>query len=303
MLRKGGLDMINVQAFCDALLASWVTRIQKADPNLQGWVQLAEMFLSTLNESSSNLKFNLDQSVIFKQVDELPHFYRQVIKCYNKAIVGDEVCFQESIMNQPIWANKYISTKIKGRRNILFFRNWIKSGINQVGDLKFRNGILDELDTYQKINFKQNVYCQIIMVKNALYPFRQCINQNKNKHIENNKPLRSKEIYQMLKRKLIAHLDVTHISNYIAQHCDKENELVAFRSKVFSEKEIKLKEFNFKVLHGILPCNSNLFRWRIRSHDTCDVCELPQTIEHLLFRCKYVKPIWDIVNNLFNLRL
>ena len=84
MLRKGGLDMINVQAFCDALLASWVTRIQKADPNREGWVQLPTMFLSIFCESRSNLNFNFDESVIFNDVNELPLFYRQVIICYNK---------------------------------------------------------------------------------------------------------------------------------------------------------------------------------------------------------------------------
>ena len=206
-------------------------------------------------------------------------------------------------MNQPLWGNKYISTNIKRKKNVLFLRNWIRSSINIVSDLKFKDGILDVADTYQKIRYKQNVYCEIMIVKNALLPFRQSINHKKKKEIKNDKPLRSREFYKRLKHKLTAHIDETHVSSYMAQVCDKEQELTAFRSKVVLEQEIKLKEFNFKMLHGILPCNRNLFRWKIRSHDTCDVCECPQTIEHLLFSCKYVKPLWDIVNNIFNLKL
>ena len=71
--------------------------------------------------------------------------------------------------------------------------------------------------------------------------------------------------------------------------------------KVVSEKEIKLKAFNFKVLHGILACNVNLKRWKIKEIDECDVCRLPQTIEHLLFTCRYVAPLWRIVDSVFNI--
>ena len=76
-----------------------------------------------------------------------------------------------------------------------------------------------------------------------------------------------------------------------------------FTKKVVSEKEIKLKEFNFKVLHGILPCNGNLKQWRIKASDQCDVCGLPQTIEHLLFTCRYVTPLWQIVDSVFDINV
>ena len=69
------------------------------------------------------------------------------------------------------------------------------------------------------------------------------------------------------------------------------------------ENEIKLKEFNFKVLHGILACNKNLKNWKIRLNDHCDVCNQIQTIEHLLYNCHYVKPLWQIVNIVFGINI
>ena len=69
------------------------------------------------------------------------------------------------------------------------------------------------------------------------------------------------------------------------------------------EKEIKLKEFNFKVLHGILPCNKNLKQWKIRMSDCCDVCGEIQTIEHLLWNCRYVGSLWKIVENVLDTKL
>ena len=47
-----------------------------------------------------------------------------------------------------------------------------------------------------------------------------------------------------------------------------------------------------------MPCNLNLYRWKIKSDPTCDVCGKIQTIEHLIYRCKYVKPLWHSVSNL-----
>ena len=78
------------------------------------------------------------------------------------------------------------------------------------------------------------------------------------------------------------------------------SEVDAFHCKVVLEKEIKLKELNFKTLHGILACNKNLKQWRIKQSSVCDMCQETQTIRHLLFDCHYVQPIWNKVNNVFN---
>ena len=48
-------------------------------------------------------------------------------------------------------------------------------------------------------------------------------------------------------------------------------------------------------MHGILACNRNLEKWKLKSNDQCDVCSLPQTIEHLLYCCTYVKPLWRLI--------
>ena len=53
-------------------------------------------------------------------------------------------------------------------------------------------------------------------------------------------------------------------------------------------------------MHGILPCNLNLWRWRIKSNNLCDVCLDIQSIQHLLFDCKYVKQLWQLLGTVFN---
>ena len=87
----------------------------------------------------------------------------------------------------------------------------------------------------------------------------------------------------------------------MASYCESDVEINAFSRIVSHEKETKFKEFNFKVLHGILPCSRNLMRWKIRYDDNCDVCGETQSIEHLLYRCCYVKPLWQVVNTTYGI--
>ena len=64
-----------------------------------------------------------------------------------------------------------------------------------------------------------------------------------------------------------------------------------FTKKIVLRKEIKVKEFNFKMFYGILPYNVNLRKRSIKISDQCDVCGMPQTKEHFVFSCCYVKPL------------
>ena len=86
------------------------------------------------------------------------------------------------------------------------------------------------------------------------------------------------------------------VTNYLKRYTENDCGLV-FHKKNVLEKEIKLKEFNFKMLHGILSCTKNLKQWRIKTDDDCDVCKEQQTIKHLLWDCLYVKPLWEIVGD------
>ena len=49
--------------------------------------------------------------------------------------------------------------------------------------------------------------------------------------------------------------NITCVKKYLDYYSNNNNEIFAFHRKVVLEKEIKLREFNFEVLHGILPCS------------------------------------------------
>ena len=157
---------------------------------------------------------------------------------------------------------------------------------------------------YIKLDCKRNIFCEIMLVKKALYPYRECTKTTNGELISGSRRFRSKDYYNIYKIRLACSANVTTMTRYLDQYCNGEYVTrIAFVKKLLKEPEIKLNRFNFKILHGILPCNSNLKKWKIRSVDVCDVCNQIQTIEHLLYGCFYVKPLWQRINAVFGINV
>ena len=148
---------------------------------------------------------------------------------------------------------------------------------------------------------KNNIYVEYLAVRNALLPYRNCLTHATNTTDTKNILGKAKQFYsKLLNKKLILTSPTSDYLTHLAPNCSQSQ---LFTQKVHNEPEIKLKEFNFKFLHGILPCNVNLKKWKLKSNDVCDVCERSQTIEHLLFSCKYVQPLWKKVSQLLNINV
>ena len=112
-ISSGGLNMLDIPSFLNSLLASWVPKIQEADPNRNNWVQLPKLLLNKLDIDGIGFRYNFDENVLFPEVNKLNTFYREVIKSYNKAFVSDFTHFKDTILDQPLWGNKYITDNMQ----------------------------------------------------------------------------------------------------------------------------------------------------------------------------------------------
>ena len=69
-------------------------------------------------------------------------------------------------------------------------------------------------------------------------------------------------------------------------------------------KDYKLREFNFKPLHQILPCRSKLSKWNIENQvgetygPNCGICDVEETYVHLFIECKRLKDFWRKIENI-----
>ena len=60
-------------------------------------------------------------------------------------------------------------------------------------------------------------------------------------------------------------------------------------------KEAKLIMFQLKIIHGILPTQSSLFRAGLSDLDKCPLCNLEsQSLPHLLITCRESINFWDL---------
>ena len=152
------------------------------------------------------------------------------------------------------------------------------------------DGKLDMDRMYDKIVHKGNIYTEILTVRKALLPYQECLKQGDRFAFVHNlhdfNPKRSKDCYIQFRNMLTK--DVPFASHYLRKYCTVDDLTFIFRTKVVDEKEMKLREFNFKLLHGILLC-------KLRTTDKCDVCQESQSTEHLQWECDYVKPLCSIV--------
>ena len=56
--------------------------------------------------------------------------------------------------------------------------------------------------------------------------------------------------------------------------------------RVMMQKVKKLADFNFKLLHKILPCGENLKKWKIQNSPKCRFsCDAVETYEHMFIKC------------------
>ena len=85
--------------------------------------------------------------------------------------------FIKTIMHQQLWGNKFITISINRKKNVLFLRNWIRSGVRNVGDIMFVNGIPDAHYIYQKLVCKENMYSEILMIMEALRPYQPLLKE------------------------------------------------------------------------------------------------------------------------------
>ena len=65
----------------------------------------------------------------------------------------------------------------------------------------------------------------------------------------------------------------------------------------------KIAEFNFKVLHCILPCGVNLKKWKQKDNANCDICNVEESIEHLLYYCNYANNFWKELSNIIGWKI
>ena len=130
-------------------------------------------------------------------------------------------------------------------------------------DLKFCNGKIDVNYIYDKVNNKRDIYQQILLLRKALRPSHHLLDEYtpqeydsdiNNTTFEGLCVTNSKCYYTKLFSQLKSLYNLSTWNSIL--HISPEEYQCIFKIKIGNIFDFKIKEFNFKVLHG--KCLANL---------------------------------------------
>ena len=55
----------------------------------------------------------------------------------------------------------------------------------------------------------------------------------------------------------------------------------------------KLRDFQYCLLHKKIPTNRELFKWKLKLTNVCELCSEADGIEHTMYYCAVIKQIWE----------
>ena len=304
---NGGLAMIDLSSYLDSLKAAWVPRLLKIPGKWNA------SFTNICNKLNISLKYLINMT--FKSITGIPvlknmnDFNIEVLSSFNKCkdIKQFDLLSTNEILRQPLWGNYYFK-----RENCLCFKQWTKAGMLYVKDLFDDNGnplqdqiLLDKIGAYpqmlshlsivkryivKKLGYEQYINAKYVNIK------QNCIILFENKlHCIVDK--KSSFFYSILKSKIEkrGNMETIYSRNFMF-----ENSKVVWNS-IYKQKLVsmfapKMLEFNFKILHNIIPSGYVLSKWNKNINSNCDICNTVETTLHMLYECQKIKKLWIIVS-------
>ena len=141
---EGGLKMVNLKAFIEALKSTWIRRLPTKNSK---WQVFIKANVNTEKLTGCNIMF------LEKVIDTIPNqFWKDVLQSLitiNKKVVLTE----KDILRSPIYYNYNI--KLGGM--YIYYNNWFKKGIRYINDLIDENGVFySEAEFTAKTGIKTN---------------------------------------------------------------------------------------------------------------------------------------------------
>jgi hypothetical protein len=312
-IAEGGLGQLDIQAYFEALKASWLPRIFRNEN--QSWNCLSRYYFNQFGKNFAILNFNFINKTHFPHIEKLPLFYQEIVIAINKTKSENKPSNKKELLNSIIWGNRHLvyENKVSKIQESLYNKHWIECEIMMLGQIVSQNGELNIESLSKMVVRKTDFISTQSKILNALKIYKHLFTDDKSfysTHINTSNPLKittpnklevdiSKSKSKFFYQNIIGFKE--HIPKSLKKWMDElECEInlkTAFENKVKSLTDKKLAAFGFKLLHKILICGETLFKWKkIESH-ICSLCKKPHTVKHMLWECENARYTWSLMNN------
>ena len=314
-IMNGGINMLDIDKFLMSLKAVWVSRI--VDKNGK-W---SDVFKHKLNQLGLPLDFIFKTN--FKNVDSFPiikvfpKFYQDVLLAFNNSKLNKPFnrLSTYEMLQLPLWGNVYF----KILNTCLYSRNFILANVLYVKDIVNNDGVpCDDKALYDLPQNKQHILQDLYLIKNCiikkirtkdlsmashikLKPTITVLKDNKWCDISGKK---SKFFYEMLVKRSRTR---GHMESIYSREFGFENRRLIweriYKQKVKNIFPIKVKEFNFKLLHNIVPCGLILSKWQPTVSKRCSLCNEIENTKHMLYKCEPIQEIWQAISRILKFQI
>lgn len=252
------------------------------------------MYVLQFSSNVDNLKF--------------PLFYKEILCSLNECKISRlDVMSNVDIVRQPIWNN--CNMRYKG--NVLFFENWVKSGILFVKDILDNNGKIRTLESLTNVlKDRSNWLCEyktiISVLKSVLRKYDFANTKFVDKKIgldfyfqtgyDNLYGKKCNFFYKnFIKKKFTKPCYQTKLSKEFEIHDTQQWEKI-YVCKILEVEDKQLSDFNYRLLNNILCNNAYLCKWKVDVKPECRMCNKMETSYHLIYECKNVLLIWRLLS-------
>ena len=307
--KNGGINMLDIDMHFMSIKAGWVTKLL----NYKGkWSTLFYHILAEMGLPRDYIwKMSFRSVETLPQIKWLPVFYQEIIVAFNKCkhIKPLNLANKYEMIEQPLWGNEYF--KAKGK--CLYMKRWISEGILYVKDLINDRGLIkSDVELYRSLTDKIDIYKEIFIIKGHVLKHIKDFDTSIARHIHINitpyllyqnkihviKQQKSKFFYEILRNKQETK---SNMESIYARNFNFENTPTLWRNiykqKIIDIKIVRLREFNFKLLHNIIPCAKVLCKWNATISETCTYCNIVETTPHMLYECIRIRNIWKLISD------
>ena len=301
--KEGGLRMVDVRVYIDALKITWLRRLLGLDRS--GWVYLCQRILGINNLSlleGGSMDLFPSQLTLFW----CNRFWVDVLTAWQKFTAVHKPSTHAAVLKTTLWYNN----EIKIGNKSIYYNHWFSAGIVFICDLLDDNGhLLSFADLRAKYNIHTNFieYGGVVRLVKAAYRDLLTINSNVPFPFV---PFNFQALLSDKKGSRRLYNSFTQAKTVTRKFVNKwERQLeIRFELDVWSRIFIvpftctldsKLRWFQFRLIHRVL--GTNLFLCKIHKLETnvCTFCKSEEeTLIHLFCNCKFVLSFWSSVIDL-----
>ena len=299
-LENGGLGMVNINKFNEALKVSWLRRLLNNEVNMP-WKRVLQCM-------SPNIFDILNAGPIYAEKMSLKlqnPFWSDVLNSYVNFAHSVPIKTSLEFSSQSFLYNK----DFRIDKRVITEQTLIDKGVVYIHQLQNQGQYLTYEEFKNKYNIKLNflLYTAIINVIKATERQLAPTNMSGNT-LPYQKPihmiLNSKKGSQIFYRSMIS---VDFIPPGVKKWYNTLSTPVVgewksyFRNLINATGDTKLRWFQFRLLHNILTTNRSASKFIQDQNDKCEFCKVhSETIHHLFLKCGITRRFWTDLSNMLN---